>query len=119
MKPEKRKTGDLGENIACKYLINKGYSIVERNYSTKVGEIDIIAKKGNTIAFVEVKTRASVSFGLPCQAVDFKKQRRLILCAEIYMKSHRLNGILQPRMDIIEILFLDSGHYIRHLENAF
>ena len=74
----KIKFGDLGERIAKNYLIRQGYEILDTNYKTKLGEIDIVAKEDDILVFVEVKTRSSRSFGLPQESVNFKKQNRQI-----------------------------------------
>ena len=116
---EKQKRGDWGEEKACVFLQHKGYRILCRKYRCRRGEIDIIARKDSVLAFVEVKTRASTAYGLPCQAVDRKKQHRLRLSAEYYMLCNPWTKKLQPHWDIIEILCLPDGNYIRHLENAF
>ena len=118
---EKRKTGDRGEDIAAKYLQKLGYRIVARNFSCKMGEIDIVAVNdaSKVIAFVEVKSRNSTKYGLPCQAVGLRKQRKLINTAEYFMLSHRGLGQYQMRMDVFEILRLGGFVYVRHLKNAF
>ena len=74
---EKRKTGDRGEAIAAAHLEAKGYRVIARNFRCKAGEIDIIARHGDVLCFAEVKTRRPGRFGRPCEAVDWKKQRRL------------------------------------------
>jgi len=119
LKTEKQIRGDWGEEKACQFLQQEGYRILCRQYRCKRGEIDIIAIRGDVLAFVEVKTRSSTAFGLPCQAVDRKKQHRLRLAGEFYMLCNPWTKKLQPHWDIIEILHLDKGDYIRHLENAF
>ena len=117
----KRKTGDSGEDAACRLLKREGYRIAARNFSCKIGEIDIVAvhPQEKLLAFVEVKTRRSTAYGMPCEAVDRRKQIKLRRCAEVYMlKDSRFSGF-QPSMDIIEIIKADSGLYGRHLRNAF
>ena len=117
---EKRKTGDSGEDAAASFLVRKGYTIVARNFRCKTGELDIVAAdKSGVIAFVEVKSRKSTDFGLPCQAVNQKKQRRLIHTAQYFLLKNPQLRHLQPRMDIIEILKVDGQCYIRHLPNSF
>ena len=121
---EKRKTGDRGEDAAVSFLLRKGYQIAARNFRCKTGELDIAAtlnadQKEGIIAFVEVKVRKSSDFGLPCQAVNEKKQRRLIRSAQFFLLKNPQYRRLQPRMDIIEILNINDEMYIRHLPNAF
>ena len=117
----KRKTGDSGEEAACRLLEREGYIIAERNFSCKTGEIDIIAvhPAERLIAFVEVKTRRSTVFGMPSEAVDWKKQQKLRRCAQLYILRCGIPGGFQPSMDIVEIIKSDSGLYGRHLKNAF
>ena len=77
--------GALGENFAEDFLVAKGYKILQRNYGCKFGEIDIIALRDETIFFVEVKTRQSVEFGYPSEAIGKKKQRTMELTAMYYL----------------------------------
>ncbi len=119
MKTQKREKGDYGEDLACRLLVKKGYSLIERNFACKMGEIDIIASDGKELAFVEVKTRKRTDFGLPCEAVDSKKQARLLKTAQFYLKIHPWLDVMQPCMDIIEILIKGDDVFARHLENAF
>lgn len=107
-------TGTGGEDMAVKYLLSKGYKILARNYTTKIGELDIVAKDKGTIVFVEVKTRKSDFFGLPREAVTYTKQRKIRMVATQYLKVH--GGINQAcRFDVIDIL----GGEISHIENCF
>ncbi|MCF0149779.1 MAG: YraN family protein [Firmicutes bacterium] len=116
---EKQKLGAWGEEQACRWLKKQGWTIAARNVTTPFGEIDIIARKRGCISFIEVKTRSSCVYGWPCQAVDRKKQRRLWLSAEFFIKCNPWAASLQQQMDIIEILVQEKGTYVRHLENAF
>ena len=77
MVTERRRRGNLGEDFAAKYLQDEGYTILERNFNTRMGEIDIIAQKGKYIAFVEVKSRADDCLYLPREAVTHSKQRKI------------------------------------------
>lgn len=118
---EKRRIGDVGEDIACKYLQDHGYHILERNFLCKLGELDIVAYNPSerVLAFVEVKTRNTVDYGLPCDFVDSKKQRILKRTAEYYRFCNKQLGKLQPRMDIFEVLCINNSTYVRYLKNAF
>ena len=106
--------GIEGEAKAKQFLIDKKYKVLETNYTTKIGEIDIIAKYKDMIVFVEVKDRQTKRFGLPREAVTPYKQRKIRLVATQYLQSHKLleNKV---RFDCIEIL----GDTITHIENAF
>lgn len=112
-----RGKGTLGETIAKDYLIENGYRIVEKNYRTKVGEIDLIAEKDNILVFVEVKSRSTTDFGLPYEAVNRKKINRIIKASLVYVKQNGY-GNHQIRYDIIEV-FLSRDRRINHIENAF
>ena len=106
--------GIEGEAKAKQFLIEKKYKVLETNYTTKIGEIDIIAKYKDMIVFVEVKDRQTKRFGLPREAVTPYKQRKIRLVATQYLQSHKLLGN-KVRFDCIEIL----GETITHIENAF
>ena len=108
--------GKLGEEIASRYIISKGGKIIERNYRTKIGEIDLIVKTNNQLVFVEVKSRNSLNYGYPCEAVNYKKQRKIINVAKYYILNNSLENI-PIRFDVIEIYLKDKK--INHLKNAF
>ncbi|KAA0258666.1 YraN family protein [Deferribacter autotrophicus] len=107
------KIGKAGEKKAAKYLISKGYSIIDKNYRCKFGEIDIIAKKDDVIVFVEVKTRKNRNFGYGFEAVDRKKIDKIIKVAERFLMSRNIEN--PCRFDVISI----DGDDITHIENAF
>ena len=116
----KRELGNRGEKEAVTYLKKtKHLKIVKTNYSNFFGEIDIIAKDKDCMVFVEVKTRTSIDFGFASQAVDYKKQQKIIKIAQMYTK----NAYNVPvRFDIVEV-YIDkasnSVKNINHIENAF
>ena len=111
-------SGRLGEDAACKYLKKKRYQILERNYHTRYGEIDIVAKKGDCVAFVEVKTRSATDYGMPSEAVTLSKQQKIIKTAQTYIQEQDLDAVFS--VDIIEVL-LEKGKVasLNHIENAF
>lgn len=111
--------GERGELRAAEYLQNKGFYILERNYRTRRGEIDLICADDRYLVFVEVKTRSSTSFGMPCEAVTSVKQRKLVLAAQQWLYNHPTE--LQPRFDVVEILVSPdrSTCRIRHIPDAF
>lgn len=109
--------GKKGEIIASQFLENKGYKILQLNYKNKIGEIDIIAKDGNYLVFVEVKTRISKAFGDPLEAINYKKQLKIRQVAELYLKSHGLLNTL-CRFDAIAILGNEEPE-INHIIDAF
>ena len=106
--------GKYGEDIAAKYLISLGYTIITRNYLTKKGEIDIIAKDKKEIVFVEVKTRLSKKFGEPCEAVTDYKIKHFVEAAKYYVYYNKLyNSDL--RFDVIEV-FKSENNRINHFK---
>ena len=111
--------GERGELRAAEYLQNKGFYILERNYRTRRGEIDLICADDRYLVFVEVKTRSSTSFGMHCEAVTSVKQRKLVLAAQQWLYNHPTE--LQPRFDVVEILVSPdrSTCRIRHIPDAF
>ena len=114
----KKDIGKLGEDAAVKFLKKKGCKIIERNFANKYGEIDIIAKDGKYTVFIEVKTRTSADFGTPAEAVNFRKQNKIITLAQMYTKNAYNTYI---RFDIIEVYADKSGKIsnINHIKNAF
>lgn len=112
---ERNRTGLEGERRACVFLEEKGYEIVATNYRYKKSEIDIIARKGQLLVFVEVKARRYSSFGFPEEAVDEKKARKVIEGADQYIFEKKWEKNI--RFDIIAIDH--SAGEILHLEDAF
>lgn len=108
MSRQKNDLGAQGENIAVRYLQNKGYRIVARNYRTRFGEIDIIAEQGPDLVFVEVKTRTSVLFGSPLDSVNGSKQKQLSRVALDYMNKKNCQN-RPARFDVVGILVKNSG----------
>ncbi|MBQ1545318.1 MAG: YraN family protein [Clostridia bacterium] len=117
--------GVLGERAAADYLTAHGFTIRERNFRSRFGEIDIIATKGPYLCFVEVKTRGARAIARPAASVTAAKQRKIRLTAEYYIARHRTlleRSGLQPRFDVAEV-YADaaglSGPAVRYMENAF
>lgn len=120
MKSESYKLGKDGEQLASAFLKQQGYSILEERWHLHHLEIDIIAmdNKSHEIVFVEVKTRASMEYGAPEEAVDNKKIIRCVRAADAYLKLHHCN--IDWRFDIISVI--DNGHddvRIDHIKEAF
>ena len=113
----KRKFGIIGEKIAQGYLINKEYKILDTNFYTKRGEIDIIAKKGKCIVFVEVKTRTNLKFGTPAMAVNSTKKKHITSVAKIFIHLNRLYKY-DIRFDVIEVFINNGKCEINHIEGA-
>ena len=110
--------GRLGEDAAAQYLQRKGMKILERNYRTPVGEIDLVARHRNILAFVEVKTRRGTAFGSPAEAVGPRKQRQVVQAAKWYLNDQP-HVKLQPRFDVVSIIVEGSALQIEHIPGAF
>jgi putative endonuclease len=117
----RRTTGVKGEEEAARFLTRSGYSILDRNVRTRAGEIDLVAKEGKTLVFVEVKTRRDLEGGDPPQAgVHTRKQNRLAKLAHGYLKLKRIRQT-PCRFDVVAVIINDEGGVkaIRHIPNAF
>ncbi len=111
-------SGAVGEKIAADYLEKQGYRIVERNYRTPMGEVDIIACDGDTLVFVEVKSRSGKAFGLPQSAVDFRKQFKITQVALSYLRNKRISN-RACRFDVVAVLKEAKGYEVELIQNAF
>ena len=110
--------GNAGENFAARYLEQHGYKILEKNFRVRSAEIDIIAQIGDVIVFVEVKTRSNIRHGLPAEAVNFRKQKKIIDAASVFLQDEKYFD--SPcRFDVIEIYSDGIKFTARHIENAF
>lgn len=96
--------GRRAEESAADYLRRSGYRILERNVRARFGEIDLVARQGQVLCFVEVKARSSTRFGWPEEAVTFRKRQKLIRLAQWYLRRHRAWQGLPVRFDILSIL---------------
>ena len=117
---EKRELGRFGEERAARYLRLRGYRILETNYACRTGEIDLIAKKGGYIVFVEVKLRKSADFAAAREFVTAAKQQRIRSTAALWLSQNET--ALQPRFDVVEIYAPQGAEgriTINHIENAF
>ena len=117
---QSKEVARIGEEFAVQYLKDRGYQILERNYRLRSGEIDVIAKEGRQIVFVEVKTRRTLKFGVPQAAVTLAKQKQISKIALSYLQA---NNLLDTpcRFDVVAI-FLSSKSTppkLEHIQNAF
>lgn len=112
----RRKIGNAGEEQAAAYLRQMGFTILERNYRTPFGEVDIIALKDEVVVYFEVKYRSTVNYGDPLEAVNYKKQRQISRVANYHYASYARERELLCRFDVIGIY---GDGTIRHIENAF
>jgi len=114
----RRRKGMWWEAEAARFLEEAGYTIVERGFRTRKGEIDLIIRKDSIMAFVEVKMRSSEAFGLPQEAVDKNKQKKIIDIARFYLAKHP-EPACDIRFDVIAICGQGADRKITHIENAF
>jgi putative endonuclease len=111
--------GNRGEELASAFLERNGFRIVERNFRCKGGEVDIIARDGKTIVFIEVKSRRTLTYGVPQLAVTPFKQRQISKAALTWLSKKRLHDS-PARFDVIAILLENYySHQIEHIRNAF
>jgi putative endonuclease len=116
-----RSLGKWGEQIAADYLLEKGYTIVARNWKSPYGEVDLIVIKQDSLSFVEVKTRSGRNFGWPEDAITPLKQEHLVNCAQFYLDEIKADANQEWQIDVIAILAEDrdsSRYAIKHYENA-
>lgn len=116
----RQEVGQMGEDAAALHLVKRGYEVVARNYHSRFGEVDIIAKNEKYLVFVEVKTRTKGAEVQPKESVDALKQRRLVKTAMIYLSERGAD--LQPRFDVIEVWIerkIGAILALNHIENAF
>ncbi|MCL2839537.1 MAG: YraN family protein [Defluviitaleaceae bacterium] len=114
----KYQQGMHGQDEAEIFLKSKNYKILERNYRIRTGEIDLIARDGSFIVFIEVKYRRSVSYGFPREAVGRVKQEKIIRTAMHYIATKKLEN-QDCRFDVVEVLHQNGNIHINHIENAF
>lgn len=117
MKTSAKLLGTIGEQKSCDYLTEDGYEILEKNYRCKFGEIDIIAKKGGLIIFIEVKTRSKNNFCEPEESVNDFKIRHIRNCANYYIQQKEL-GDYEFNFDVISIIVKDRTMSLKHFRNC-
>jgi putative endonuclease len=111
------KLGEKGEGHAAKFLKKKGYKLLEQNFKTAIGEIDIIAQDGETLVFIEVKTRESLMYGQPFEAVNFAKKRKIGNVALLYLK--RFKELPPCRFDVVSIYYEGKKPECELIQDAF
>jgi putative endonuclease len=121
----KKEVGKIGEEIAAEFLKKKGYKILDRNYKFQIpgdlqrGEIDIVAKKGDTVCFIEVKTLKDPKFEiLPEEKVNFSKKKKLIATAENWLIKNKIPLDSKWQIDVISVEIKEGKTKISHFENA-
>ena len=118
MTKERIETGRLGEDAACVFLAKNGYTVLQRNFRTSLGEIDIIAQEKDVLCFIEVKTRTRGSYGAPQEAVDSRKQRQIAKVALLYLKTKHLLDH-NARFDVVWVMRSQDPPEIGVIKNAF
>lgn len=118
MSKERIELGKIGEKLALKYLKRHRYKILEQNYKSRYGEIDIIAKNKGVLAFIEVKTRKSQEFGSPEESVDIHKQRQMAKVALDYLSKKNIQDT-DCRFDVVAISLMDRKPKIELIKDAF
>jgi len=115
--PTKRR-GDLGEEAAARYLEQRGFRVLDRNWRYRQWELDLVCRDGDTIVFVEVKTRAATTMGTPADALTSRKQARLVKVASQYLSKKSLWD--EPcRFDLAAVIDTGESMNVEHIENAF
>ena len=114
----KQLLGKEGERIAERYLLKKGYKLVERNYRCPSGELDLIVLDRRVVVFVEVKTRTGHAFGTPFEAVEFRKQQTMTQAAQYFLAQKGLQQ-RDARFDVVGISWPGRQPVVEHIENAF
>jgi putative endonuclease len=118
MQNNRQEFGRTGETLACRYLEENGYVILARNYRTKFGEIDIIARDMDTLVFIEVKSRRSNHFGNPKYAVNKSKQKKISMAALHYLKDTKQSNV-RARFDVVSLVSISGEICIEIVRNAF
>ena len=110
--------GRNGEDVAAAHLRSHGYEILDRNFRCKAGEIDIVAERGGTLVFCEVKTRRTDRWGEPSEAVDFRKRARIRRLGAAWLAEHRTRHD-SVRFDVISLVVSGGRHRLEHVQDAF
>lgn len=118
MKKWNQTQGQRGEGLAVAYLEARGFQVLQRNYRCPLGELDLVAREGEHLVFVEVKCRTSSRFGHPAEAVGYRKKKRLERLARYYLREHRLEN--QPcRFDVVSVVLSRGQASVELFRNAF
>jgi putative endonuclease len=114
---QRKQTGRQGETLAASYLTDKGFQIIERNWRCSAGELDMVAMAGDTLVFVEVRTRSGPRFGSAEESITSAKQTRLIELAQTYLQEKTL-PLSKWRIDVVAVQLGRGLPQINHIENA-
>ena len=113
----KQLIGKIGEDLACEFLRNNNYIVIERNFRCRQGEIDIIAKDNNKneLVFFEVKTRSNLKYGRAVEAVHKEKQKHIYWVVKYYIYKNKINEV-PIRIDVIEVYIKDEKYKLNHIK---
>lgn len=122
--PTTREQGEYTESLACKFLEDKGFKLIERNFHCRLGEIDLIMQDNNNLVFVEVRYRRSNNFGSGAESITYNKQSKLIKTASVYLQQHAKLNKYPSRFDVVSITgFIETDNInnidFNWIENAF
>ncbi len=119
MPPDRAGLGRIGEDAACEYLAERGFEVLQRNWRSRSGEIDVVARCGGTVVFAEIKSRTGTAFGEPEESVTPRKAGRIRMLASEYLAGSEVHG--EVRFDVIAVMLDRSGRVleIRHVPDAF
>lgn len=113
-------TGRWGEELAARHLVGRGWRILDRNYRAGPRELDLVAHRGDVLAFVEVKTRRGTGFGHPLEAITRRKRAEVETCARAWLRAHLTSSHLVRRFDAIAVFLGEDGSFlVEHVENAW
>jgi putative endonuclease len=115
---ERRSAGLQAETVAAEFLEGEGYRVLERNFTVRRGEVDLIVTDGEVLAFVEVRSRADTRFGTPEDTIGHEKIRRVVTAARHWLARHG-DGDLDVRFDVVAVVGEGEGRRVRHLPDAF
>lgn len=120
IKKTTKEQGSITEAFACNFLKSEGLAFVERNFTCKLGEIDLIMEDSGTLVFVEVKYRKSIAYGTPVEAVSFTKQQKITKTAQYYLQQQGINAYnTDCRFDVVGIQGPQDNYQVNWLKNAF
>jgi putative endonuclease len=117
-KDQRKRLGEKAEEAVAEYLVRDGYELVERNFECKIGEVDIIARKGECLCFVEVRSRSTDSMGSPALTVNARKQRQVVRAALWYLSKNEITNMV-ARFDVAAVTFGPVGPEIEYIPSAF
>lgn len=116
---DRRALGKWGEDLAVRHLQGQGFEVLDRNWRCREGELDIVARDGRSLVFVEVKTRSGLLYGEPAEAVTWTKARRIRVLATRWLGEQRPPGSWELRFDVVSVLRTSGLPEVLHLRGAF